>query len=116
MLFRNFNISGVELPVAVWFDRSENITNDLLLPIDQFKTLSCLGAFCVAKALDKVNRIVSCVFIVVGALRHKLSRLVLFQLSDMRSPPSVDKKKAPKGLGEYLVVSPGSPCSGESTL
>ena len=45
LLLWNFNVGGVELSVAVGFDRAEHITDNLLLPVNQFKGLSRPGAF-----------------------------------------------------------------------
>ena len=89
----DFDICGIKLAVAVGLERSEYITDDLLLPVNQFKGLSRPSAFGMAKALNKGDRIVSGILIVVGAFGHKTGRLILFQLSDMRSPPQKGYKK-----------------------
>ena len=82
VLFRHFDKGGVELSVSVCLYGAEHITDDLFLPIDKLEVLSRPCAFCVAEALDKADRKVSLVFIVMGAFRHKAGWLVLFQLSD----------------------------------
>jgi len=87
LLFGDLDVSGVELTVAVALDGSENVPDDLLLPVDQLKRLPCPGAFGVAQAFDKADRIVSSGFVIVGAFRHELGGRVFLQLSDMRSPP-----------------------------
>ena len=43
------NDSGVELPIAVGLQNAKQITNDLLLPVDQFKALASPGALCMTK-------------------------------------------------------------------
>ena len=53
-----------------------------------------------AEALNKADRIVSGVLIVVRTLRYKACRLILFQFSDMRSPPKKGIKKQPYGCNE----------------
>ena len=87
MLLGDLNISGIELSVAVGLQRSEHITDDLFLPVNQFKWLSRPCAFGMAQSLNEANRIVSGIFIVVRSLGFEFGRLVLFQFSDMRSPP-----------------------------
>ena len=89
----DFDICGIKLAVAVGLQRSENVSDDLFLPVDQFKGLSRPGAFCVAKAFNETDRIVSGILIVVGAFGHEPGRVVFLQLSDMRSPPSNEHKK-----------------------
>ena len=91
----DLDVCGIKLAIAVGLQRSENVPDDLLLPVDQFKGLSRPGALGVAKALDKADRIVSRVLVIVGTLGHETGRLVLFQLSDMRSPPSKAYKNKP---------------------
>ena len=89
----DFDICGIKLAIAVGLQCSENVSDDLFLPVDQFKGLSCPGAFRMAKALNETDRIVSGILIVVGAFGHEAGRFVFLQLSDMRSPPSNEHKK-----------------------
>ena len=58
LFFWNFNIGGIKLPVAVGFQCSENITDNLLLPVDELKRLTCPCAFGVGESLDKGNSVV----------------------------------------------------------
>jgi hypothetical protein len=39
LLFSNFNISSIELPVAVWFHNTKEVTDYLFLPVNKFKRL-----------------------------------------------------------------------------
>ena len=91
--FRYFDVGGVELSVPVGFEGAENIPDDLFLPVDQFEALSGPGAFCMAQAFDKVDRIISRRFIVDGVLCFELGRCILLELSDTRSPPKNEYKK-----------------------
>ena len=95
LLLGNFDVCGIELAVAVGFQRSEDVADDLLLPVDEFKGLSCPGTFGVAQALNEHDRIVGGIFVIMRGLVHELCWLVLFQLSDMRSPPQKGYKKQP---------------------
>ena len=93
MLLGDFDVGGIELAVAVGLQRSEYITDDLLLPVDQFKRLSCPGAFGMTQAFNKGNRIISSILIVVRAFGFETGWLILFQFSDMGSPPQNGYKK-----------------------
>ena len=95
LLFRNLNVGGVELAVTVGFQRSEDIPDDLFLPVNQLERLSSPGAFGVTQAFNKTHRIISSGFVVMGILGHKCGGCIFFQLSDMRSPPKNGQKKAP---------------------
>ena len=89
----DLNIGGIELPVSVGLQRTEYIPDDLLLPVDEFKRLSCPGAFGMTQAFYEIDRIICGSLIVVGAFCQKPGRLVLFQFSDMRSPPCVKNSR-----------------------
>nr|DAV87625.1 MAG TPA: hypothetical protein [Caudoviricetes sp.] len=87
LLLWNFNVGGVELTVAIGLECAEHITNDLLLPVDEFKGLSRPGAFGVAEAFDKHDRKICGILIVAAVFGFEAGRLVVFQLAQMRSPP-----------------------------
>ena len=53
LLLRDLNICCVELAVAVRFQSAENVTDDLLLPVNQLKGLPCPCPLGVAEALDE---------------------------------------------------------------
>ena len=93
------NVGGVELSVAVGLERSEDIPDDLLLPVNQLEGLSGPCAFGVAQTLYEADRIIRSVLIVIGILGGKLRRFIFLQLTDSRSPPSKKhKNKPPKRL------------------
>ena len=81
LLLGNLNVCGIELPIAVGLQRSEDVPDNLLLPVDQFKGLSGPGAFGVAKAFYEHHGIISSRFVVMGPLRHERGRLVFLQLA-----------------------------------
>lgn len=80
----NLNVCRVELPIAVRLEDTEDVPNDLLLPVDKLEWLSCPGALGVAEALDEHHGIIRCVHIVVGGFLHEPCRCVFLQFS--RSP------------------------------
>ena len=65
LLFRDFDIRSVELPIAVWFEDTENVPDDLLLPVDKLKGLSRPGALGVAEAFNKHDGVIRSVRIIV---------------------------------------------------
>ena len=81
LLLGNLNVCGIELPIAVGLQRSEDVPDNLLLPVDQFKGLSGPGAFGVAQAFDEHYGVVRSRFIVMGPLCHERGRLVFLQLA-----------------------------------
>ena len=91
-LLRNFNVGGVELPIAVGLEGAEHIPDDLLLPVDQLEGLSGPGPLGVAEALDEPHSIVSGLLVVCGVLGLERSGPVFFQLAHGRSPPKWHKK------------------------
>ena len=93
LLLRNFDVCRIELPIAVRFEDTENVSNDLLLPVDKLEGLSRPGAFGVAQALDEHDGVIGSVRIVAGVLGSKLRRFIFLQLTDSRSPPSKKHKK-----------------------
>ena len=78
---RYLHISRVELPVPVRLQYAEQVADDLLLPVDQFKGLSGPGAFGMAEGLDEHDRIIGGILVIVGVLRLELRRLVFLQFS-----------------------------------
>ena len=84
LLFRNLNVCRVELSVAVRFEDTENVSDDLLLPVDKLEGLSCPCAFGVTEAFDEHDGVIGSVRIIVGDFLHEPCRLVVFQFS--RSP------------------------------
>ena len=83
LLLWDFDVSGVELPVAIGLEDTEDIPDDLFLPFDELEGFPCPGAFGVAQALDEVHRIIRCVLIVDGVLGLELRGLVFLQLSQI---------------------------------
>ena len=81
LLFRNLNVCRVELPITVWLEDTENVPDDLLLPVDELEGLPCPCAFGVAQAFDEHDGIIRCVHIVVGGFLHELCGLICFQFS-----------------------------------
>ena len=77
----NLNVCGIELPIAVGLEDTEDVPDDLLLPVDKLEGLSRPGAFGVAQALDEHHGIIRCVHIVVRGLFHEPCGLVVFQFS-----------------------------------
>ena len=82
-LLADFNKGGIELPVAIGLEDTEDIPDDLFLPFDELEGFPCPGAFGVAQALDEVHRIIRCVLIVDGVLGLELRGLVFLQLSQI---------------------------------
>jgi hypothetical protein len=56
LLFRDFNIGGVVFTVAIWLYPTENIADDLLLPIDKLKALTVLFTLGVLECIYKGGR------------------------------------------------------------
>ena len=83
LLFRNLDVGGVELPVAVGLQRSKNVPDDLLLPVDEFKGLPCPGAFGVAQAFDEHDGIIRSILIVVRGFLHEPGGFVFFQFTHL---------------------------------
>ena len=81
LLLGNFNVCRIELSVPVGLEDTENIPDDLLLPVDKLEGRSRPGAFGVAQAFDEHHGIIRCVRIVVGCFLHEPCGLVVFQFS-----------------------------------
>ena len=77
----DFDICSIKLAIAVGLQCSENVSDDLLLPVDQFKGLSCLCAFGMAKAFNEHDGVICGILIVVGGFLHEPCRLVFLQFS-----------------------------------
>lgn len=73
----------VELPVAIGLQNAEQVTDDAFLPVNQLEGLSRSCAFCMGKALNEPDCVVSGGFVVMGILRHELRRCIIFQLSQV---------------------------------
>ena len=91
----NLDVGGVELTVAVLLYRTEYITNDLLLPIHQFKRLTRPCSFCMAEALYEFHGKVSEFLIIVGILQLKPCRLIFFEFLHMVTSKNVSRKGPP---------------------
>ena len=81
LLFRNFDVGRIELPIAVGLENAEDVPNDLLLPVNKLEGLSRPGAFGVAQALDEHHSVVCGICIVVGGFLHEPCRRVFLQFS-----------------------------------
>nr|DAK60194.1 MAG TPA: hypothetical protein [Caudoviricetes sp.] len=79
LLFRNLNICGTELPVAVFLYHTEQVADYLLLPVDKLEGLSRPCAFGMAQMLDEHHGIISEVLVIAGGIRHELGRLIFLQ-------------------------------------
>ena len=77
-LFWNLHIGIGELPIAVGFENTENVPDDLLLPVDQFKILSRPGPFRMSKTFDEANGVVGGSLAVNRVLRLESGRFVFF--------------------------------------
>ncbi|MPM72465.1 hypothetical protein SDC9_119441 [bioreactor metagenome] len=77
-LLRYFHIGGIELAVAIGFEGSKNITDNLFLPIDKLEGLSGPGAFGMAESFNKSYGIVGGGFVVNGIRGFKPCRFVFF--------------------------------------
>ena len=109
LLFRNFDVCRVELPVAVGLEDTEDIPNDLFLPVDKFKRLSRPGALGMAEALDEHHGIIRCIRIVVGGFLHEPCRLVILQFSQFLTPSGRAIKIAATEIGATFRITSSSP-------
>ena len=91
-LFRDLNIGGVELPIAIGLENTEQIPNDLFLPVDEFKGLSGPGSLGVAKAFYECYRKIGGILVINGVLSFERSGLVFSQLAHGGPPPKWHKK------------------------
>ena len=81
LLFRNFDVCSVELPIVVGLENTENVPDNLLLPVNKLEGLSRPGAFGVAQALNEHHGIIGGILIVVGGFLHEPCGLICFQFS-----------------------------------
>ena len=81
LLFRNLDVGGIELPIAVGLENAENVPNDLFLPVNKLEGLSRPGALGMAEALDEHDGVIRSVSIVVRGFLHEPCRLVVLQFS-----------------------------------
>ena len=107
MLFRNFDVCRVELPIAVGLEDTENVPDNLLLPVDELERLSRPGAFGVTQTFDEHDGIIRCVHIVVGGFLHEPCGLVVFQFS--RCPHLQGIKIAATEIGATFHITSSSP-------
>ena len=77
LLLGNLNVCCIELSVSVRLEDTENVPDNLLLPVDKLEGLSRPGAFGVAQALDEHDGVIRSVRIVVGGFLHEPGGLVL---------------------------------------
>jgi hypothetical protein len=92
-LLRYLHKGRVKLAITIWLQRSEDIADDLLLPVDEFKWFSRPCSFGVGKAFNEADRIIRSLFTVARVFGYKRSRFILFQFSNMRSPPYWHKNR-----------------------
>ena len=81
LLLGNLDVGCVELPIAVGLEDTENVPDDLLLPVNQLKGLSRPGALGMAEALDEHDGVIRSVRIIVGSFLHEPCRLVVLQFT-----------------------------------
>ena len=74
--FRHFNVGCIKLSIAVWFQHTEKVTDDLFLPIQKLEVLSRPCALGMAQALNEIHRIIRSLFAILGIISHKSSRFV----------------------------------------
>ena len=102
-LFRNFHVGGVELAVAIGFEGSKDITDNLFLPIDQLEGLSGPGAFGMTEGFDKSYCVVGGGLVINRICRLKPCRSVFLQLSDIdRLLPGKIKDRRWQSIEIYL--------------
>ena len=58
LLLGDLDVGGVELPIAVGLEDTENVPDDLLLPVNKLEGLSRPGALGMAEALDEHHGII----------------------------------------------------------
>jgi len=94
LLLGYLHIRRRKLTVPVRFERTEDVPNDFLLPVDQLEGLVVPFALGMFEAFDEGNRVIRGAFVIVGTGREKLGGLVFFQYSRCRSPPDGIRKRA----------------------
>ena len=78
LLLGNLHISGIELPVSIRLDHSEDVPDDLLLPVNKVKGLSCPASLGMAETLDKGDSVICSVLVVMGVRCHESGRCIFF--------------------------------------
>ena len=109
LLLGDLDVGGVELSIAVGLEDTENVPDDLLLPVNQLKGLSRPGAFGVTQTFDEHDGIIRCVHIVAGGFLHEPCRLVVFQLSQFLTPSGRAIKIAATEIGATFRTTSSSP-------
>ena len=79
LLLRDLNVRGIKLPVSIRLQNSEQIPDDLLLPVDQFKRLSRPSPLRMTETLDEVHGKIRRLLVVNRILRLELCRLIFLQ-------------------------------------
>ena len=72
----DLDVCGIKLAVAVGLYNAEQIPDDLLLPVDEFKVLSVPLALSMFQAADKGNGQISQLPVIGRAFRHEAGGLV----------------------------------------
>ena len=109
LLLRDFDVCGVELPIAVGLEDTKDVPNDLLLPVNKLEGLSCPGAFGVAETFDEHDGIIRSVRIIVGSFLHEPCRLVVLQFSQFLTPSGRAIKIAATEIGATFRTTSSSP-------
>ena len=89
LLLGDLDIGGIKLSVAVGLQNTEDISDDLFLPVDQLERLTVprsLGM--TAELLNEAHRMIGGILVIVTVLRHKAGRLIMFQFSYHRQKNS----------------------------
>ena len=79
ILLGYFNIGCTELSGPVRLYNAEQVTDDLFLPGQQPERFSGPATFCMGEHLDKANRSIRFIRIVMGIRKHKTGRRIVFQ-------------------------------------
>ena len=105
----NFNVRRVELTIAIRFQNAEQVTDNLLLPVQKFKFLSSPCAFGMAEAFNKGNCIICRFFIISGIFRHKACRFKSCHCSHLQTKKTCQSKSA-----SLFSSPPGAICNRDS--
>ena len=87
LFFGDFNVGGVELPIAVGLYGAEQVPDDLLLPVDELEGMARPGSLGVAQALDKGHSIIRQFLVVGRRFGLEFCRLVFFEFPHMSDFP-----------------------------
>lgn len=88
----NLDIARIKLPVTVRFQDPENIPDNLLLSVNQFKGLLIEFTLRMLQLFNESTYEVSLVFIVMRCLCHEPCGLVIMQSSQRTTSPMASKK------------------------